>query len=382
MNEFREGQSAGSRRRQVKWWFVGGALVTSAAAVVAVGVVLGPSNNASGVATVQASSVPSAPPVPATDSFGWDPCGYLSPELYTDVAGTDPATGRPRVQINANSFGTCEVHIALPGDPYQEILVSSVFHQTSTPAAIYDDHDRFDYTTHGEWTLAAQREPSHNTCNRAVFSDRSWAMISVSRFADRRPIEIGLCELVDRAATALLDVLRTRAMPRLSMPPESLGTLDTCALLSDVEVTGAVPLAGWAPPDDQHRAHTCLRKSPIATPRADLPSAFTLGVENDLVEVRTSLEQRPLRSNDRNTFRTVAGRDTAFRLSGMGTCEAVTEGRNSQPWPGHQVFDSRNQPPTTTIETITISVIFTQRTGQDACRAAQDLAALAWPRLP
>lgn len=98
--------------------------------------------------------------------------------------------------------------------------------------------------------------------------------------------------------------------------------------------------------------------------------------------MRTSLEQRPLRSNDRNTFRTVAGRDTAFQLSGMGTCEAVTEGRNRQPWSGHQVFDSRNQPPTTTIETITISVIFTQRTGQDACRAARDLAALAWPRLP
>ncbi|MFI7531442.1 hypothetical protein [Nocardia salmonicida] len=66
-----------------------------------------------------------------------------------------------------------------------------------------------------------------------AYSDRSWVTISVYRFADRRPIDIGLCELVDRASTALLDVLGSGTMSRMSMVPNSLGTIGTCAVLSD-----------------------------------------------------------------------------------------------------------------------------------------------------
>ncbi|MFI7531441.1 hypothetical protein [Nocardia salmonicida] len=107
-------------------------------------------------------------------------------------------------------------------------------------------------------------------------------------------------------------------------------------------MTSAVPLAGWTLPTNRHPTHTCLRRSPVATPRSDLPSAFTLGADNDLVEVRTAVEQRPLRSSERKSFVTIVGRDTALRTEGAGTCVAVTEGRNRQSWPGRQVFDSRD----------------------------------------
>lgn len=303
--------------------------------------------------------------------------------MYADVADVDQATGKPRVQINPNSFDGCEVHIALPGERYQEVLVGLTNYQTPPTPGTWSNAERFSAAADGEWTVVTQARPNQGGCLRAVHSPRSWIWIHTSLFESQRNLNVDVCDLVNRAANALLSVLHSGSVPRMSFPAGSLGRLDMCTVLTDAEATAAVDLPGWTAPAARYPAHSCLWKVNVPTTQPALP--YPLGIDYNLVSLMTKVGNNPsiplIPSGKADVSVTIAGRPTVLHAEAPNSCSAMTYGKTWQPWTGHQVYQTRNPLPETTAESVSLSVSLANGTINDACRIAQALAEKAWPRL-
>ncbi|MFE3193926.1 hypothetical protein ACFXHA_33330 [Nocardia sp. NPDC059240] len=315
-----------------------------------------------------------APPVSPVDTFGWDPCGYLTPELYADVADHDPATGLPRVQIDPVDFDLCEVHIVVPGPTYHEISVASNKRQTPPTPGVYDNADRYSVAADGDWTVVTQKQENMGSCLRAVYSAQSAVTITSSQDTFEKALPVDVCDLTDRAEKALVAALHANSVPRLSFPADSLGRTDSCALLTDAEITANVALPGWNPPAARHPGHFCLWQATESTAPANMPVISPFQSKYNLVSLMPGLN-KPAASGRTVT---IAGVPTVLS-GGTQSCTATVAGRTWQPWPGKQVYQARYPQPDTLVESLQLAVVLAD-TG-DACQAVQNLAEKAWPRL-
>lgn len=369
--------------RGVKLWRRIGLAVAMVAVVagVVVAVSVGKDEAAETAPQTAVSTTSAAPVISPLDSFAWDPCGYFSPEMYSDVADTDPATGKPRVQINPNGFDDCEVHIALPGERYSELLVSSHNNQTPPPSDTYANAERFSIVAEGDWSVVTQREPLQGSCLRAVYSARSLIWIQTSLSRDQQGLDIDVCELVERASNTLRSALRTATVPQLALPSGSLGRVDMCSVLTDTEVTNTVALPGWTPPANRYRGHSCFWKATVSTAPADRPAALQIfSYDYAMVSVIPRLGKTPPTATTNDVTVDINGRPTILRLEG-GACTATVAGKTWQPWPGKQVYQARYPQPDSLVESVTLAVILPDGSTDDTCNAVRALAARAWPRL-
>ncbi|MGW4248015.1 hypothetical protein [Nocardia sp. NPDC004722] len=319
------------------------------------------------------STTVAAPPVSPLDTFGWDPCGYLTPDLYADVADHDPATGLPRVQIDPVDFDLCEVHIVVPGPTYHEILVDSNKRQTPPTPGVYDNADRYSVAADGDWTLVAQRQETMGSCMRAVYSAQSSVVITSSQDTFEKALPVDVCDLTDRAHKALLAALHAKSLPQLSFPADSLGRVDGCALLTDAEITANVALPGWNPPAARHRGHFCLWQATV--PSTQTSALFPFQTKYNLVSVMQGFSKPAA-----GRIVMIAGLPTTLS-GGPQSCTASIAGRTWRPWVGKQIYQARSAQPDSLVEYLQLSVGFADAGTGDACQAVQTLAAQAWPRL-
>ncbi|MBF6170449.1 hypothetical protein [Nocardia blacklockiae] len=303
------------------------------------------------------------------DNFAWDPCGYLTPEMYADLAERDKS-GRPRLQIKPHDFDTCEVSVDLPDSPRLLTVVVSKS-QRGTGDLAHDD--RYTVRDEGNWKVAEERTAKPGECARVVYAAES--SFSIRSHAERPTGDrADPCPAADRATRALLTVLHTGTIGKLDFPPDSQGRVDLCAALTDADVTAAVEFPGRRADRPGHRAaHECGRRSAADDGR------------RAEVLFRTHLDVAPPRSSGPDDTRTtIAGRDTVIhRITTVRTaCVAVLAGRTWPSWPGNQLFQLDYPAPKELVENASLLVETPTGNMEEACRAAEALAAKAWPRMP
>ncbi|WP_280329442.1 hypothetical protein, partial [Nocardia wallacei] len=304
------------------------------------------------------------------DNFAWDPCGYLSAEMYADLAERDK-TGRPRIQIKPHNFDTCEASVDLPDSP--RLLTVVVTKRQRGMGNDVERDDEYTVRAEGDWKVAEQRAPQRGECARVVYSaDTSF---SIQSHADRPANDrVDPCAAADRATRSLLTVLHTGVIGTLDFPPQSQGHVDLCSALTETDVTAVVEFPGGRSQRPGRRAaHECMWRSTAEDGR----TAEVLFL--------THLDVSPPRTLGAGYTRTtIAGRDTIMhRVTTAGTsCIAVLEGRTWPSWPGNQLFQLDYPAPKALVENATLLVRPADGNIDTACRAAEALAARAWPRVP
>ncbi|WP_157574176.1 hypothetical protein [Nocardia jejuensis] len=337
------------------------------------------SEGASTSAAPAASSIAPAAPSPL-DSFTWDPCGYVSPELFDGVAERDSVSGQLRVQINATSFDDCEIHVVVPGSTYQEVLVLIRNHQAPPDPGTYDGNERFSVVAEGDWSIASLKQQQPGNCLRSVYSSRSWVWISAALFEYQRGSGIDVCALVDPPTNALLGAIRTASTPRLTFPADSLARVDVCKALTDAEVTANVELPGWNPPVERPAAHSCTWKATVPVPPSSVPPSLVIDYNQVLIMSRlTTTAPTVTQSNEIEA--NIGGRRGIVRADSSLGCSATVVGKTWQPWPGKQVYQARTPLPSTLVESVSVSVTLANGRKDEACQIVQALAAKAWPRI-
>ncbi|WP_280276297.1 hypothetical protein [Nocardia wallacei] len=344
------------------------------AALVTVAIVLAVAGGVAG-ASLGGTTAGRAQPVGAGhdidgDNFDWDPCGYLSAEMYGDLAERDK-TGRPRIQIKPHNFDTCEASIDLPDSPrLLTVVVTKLQRGTGNE---FERDDEYTVRAEGDWKVAVQRAPQRGECARVVYSaDTSF---SIRSHADRPAGDrVDPCAAAERATRSLLTVLHTGVVGTLDFPPQSQGHGDLCGALTEADVTTAVEFPGGRSQRPGRRAaHECAWRSTAEDGR----TAEVL--------LLTHLDVSPPRAlGPAYTRTTIAGRDTLIhRVTTVGTsCVAVLEGWTWPSWPGNQLFQLDYPAPKALVENTTLLVRPANGNIDDACRAAEALAAKAWPRMP
>ncbi|MGH3428389.1 MAG: hypothetical protein ACRDQZ_12615 [Mycobacteriales bacterium] len=188
---------------------------------------------------------------------------------------------------------------------------------------------------------------------------------------------VDVCGAADKATDAVAAAMDGNNIKQLNYPQDSLGSVDTCALLSGPDVDGILGTSGATTVPGASK-HYCDWKN-----KSDRDSAAII--------IETELEKEPPNPSNYagSQQSTIAGHNTViYSLDSPGnteaTCRVDTPGKTWNPWPGYLniLTEAGQQPSSSLVEVEHIFVLMPNSDKSKACQAAQAVAAKAWPHLP
>ena len=222
-------------------------------------------------------------------------------------------------------------------------------------------------TRHGALTVVDRPGESASSCERDIFYDPHDAIAVTAQPDSGVTVDSAtLCQHADTVTSQVIGVLDQHAVAHLSWPAGSLGSIDMCGLLTPAQVQAATGATDGTtmPTDGKHACNWGTFGSPVVTAYGNV----MLGPD-------------PMTPSDGGTQTTIAGRLTVVDpVAGQSqsSCSVATL-VDSGPWPGRIT-----QTDSGSSQVTQYAMLRTMMTGsaQQACQAAQQLAADAWPRLP
>lgn len=326
------------------------------------------------------------------------------------VALDDPATLDPCSTVTADAFAgpgitvhiqpfdlaTCSIATMADRSNASGLIRVSLRHVDTATL----DRNKYTFGTSGPLHLAEPSRATTGSCTGFVYQDdgAGAAITAMSTGLDRQTGEkrypsFDACAEFDKAVTAITAAVTRGTLTHLTYPADSIGSTDPCSLLTGDGIDNALQLNGIRPGSGT-AAHVCAWRT------GTTPEAAKVVLTNTLV---TPHEWNFLWNQDRSsgplaqTRSVIAGHDTRTQPTVQDrVCVLDTMAKTWQPWPGRQVFtdlssDAADENDWTTaaapalIEQLELRVVLPATPAASpgrACRAAQALAALAWPHLP
>ncbi|HEX3733317.1 MAG TPA: hypothetical protein VHU91_10400 [Mycobacteriales bacterium] len=309
-----------------------------------------------------------------------DPCGYLTPDAFKDIAGKDERTKQLAVDLVPEGLNQCSVHIVLKISNEAGLLLDMDSSQQADLAKLKQTPEKGTKGVNdGPFYIVKPTVTGTQTCKETLYRpDGSGVQVggnvSVGAVDQNGRLKPGVdtCAAIDKAISAVATTLKGKGPTKISYPPDSFGSADACKLVTGNDVGAALQNPGEA-------------ALPSATThRCSFVNASNL--KGATASVNMSLQKQPESAQDYPGGQqlNIAGRDTVVYTldqpgSPFASCTAETAGKVWQPWQG--VMISQDAAPRL-IEYVELNVFAVGGNTQQTCQVAKDLAAKAWPNLP
>lgn len=299
-----------------------------------------------------------------------DPCGLIRGQSYAREAATSTDTHQVLIDVIPIDMATCKISVTASREAGGIVDVSASIVVNADISKV--DPSKGTITSQGALKIikVTPAESGPNNCERAVYlPDHTLIDITATPRNDSAN-GLNFCEFADIATADVVSTVEKHQERTIQIPDSSALGLNICSLLDTLSVSSTLNMSdveSLAGPGN----HQCQWGN-----RSDKSSGAQIGIYLPTYRKDPSLGYERI---------TIDGRDSYIeKPPGERFCQVSTAVRTWNPWPGvisqPQAFSSQPKPTNQIIEYVDVDVFLPDQ--DQACQAAQQLAARAWSKLP